>query len=85
MKANLARFDFGVCMAGWDGDVIYVAPEYKRDVESKSFTLCRADNLAQFSYSHSACSRPSTRSVRTTTKTTRPTSGCRARSSGSSG
>jgi Poly A polymerase head domain len=53
MKANLARFDFGICMAAWDGAEVYVAPEYKTDIERKTFTLCRADNWAQFSYSMS--------------------------------
>jgi Poly A polymerase head domain len=51
MQANLRRFDFGTCMAAWDGDEVYVAPEYKRDVERKTFTLCRADNWPQFNYS----------------------------------
>jgi hypothetical protein len=49
---NIARFDFGVCMAAWaGGDSMITADSFKRDIESKSFTLCRADNLAQFSYS----------------------------------
>ena len=46
MQANLARFDFGICMAAWDGEEVYTAPEYKRDVEQKTFTLCRADDQA---------------------------------------
>ena len=53
MQANLARFDFGLCMAGWDGDKVYTAPEYKIDSEQKTFTLCRADNQTQFDYSMS--------------------------------
>jgi hypothetical protein len=53
MPNNCRRFDFGICMAAWDGDKIHVAPEYKTDVESKTFTLCRADNWAQFYYSMS--------------------------------
>ena len=53
MQDNLARFDFGVCMAAWDGDKVYTAPEYKTDIERKTFTLCRADDLAQFNYSMS--------------------------------
>ena len=53
MQENLARFDFGVCMAGWDGSEVYTAPEYKRDVEQQTFTLCRADDQAQFTYSMS--------------------------------
>ena len=48
------RFDFGICMAGWDGEEVYTAPEYKRDVERRpsrcavpttsrsSTTRCRA-------------------------------------------
>ena len=53
MQANLARFDFGLCMAGFDGDKVYTAPEYKIDIEQKTFTLCRADNQTQFDYSMS--------------------------------
>ncbi|MET4313539.1 hypothetical protein [Bradyrhizobium sp. RT4b] len=53
MQENLARFDFGVCMAGWDGHEVYTAPQYKRDVEQKTFTLCRADDMAQLNYSMS--------------------------------
>jgi hypothetical protein len=50
---NIARFDFGVCMAAWaGGDTPMITADYfTRDIESKTFTLCRADNLAQFSYS----------------------------------
>jgi hypothetical protein len=49
---NIARFDFGVCMAAWDGgDSMITNDDFKRDIESKTFTLCRADNFAQFSYS----------------------------------
>jgi hypothetical protein len=53
MAENLARFDFGVCMCGWDGNEVYTAPKYKRDIEQKTFTLCRADNQPQFNYSMS--------------------------------
>lgn len=53
MHDNLARFDFGICMAGWDGEKVYTAPEYRTDIERKTFTLCRADNQAQFTYSMS--------------------------------
>lgn len=53
MQDNLARFDFGICMAGWDGENVYTAPEYKIDIERKTFTLCRADNQPQFNYSMS--------------------------------
>ena len=51
MQDNLRRFDFGTCMAAWDGDTVYTAPEYTIDTNKKTFTLCRADNLTQFSYS----------------------------------
>ena len=40
-------------MAGWDGDEVYTAPEYKTDIEQKTFTLCRADDWPQFNYSMS--------------------------------
>ena len=40
-------------MAAWDGEEVYTAPEYKTDIERKAFTLCRADNQAQFNYSMS--------------------------------
>ena len=53
MQDNLARFDFGPCMAAWDGDKVYTAPEYKRDVEQKTFTLYRADDQPQFDCSMS--------------------------------
>jgi hypothetical protein len=49
---NIARFDFGICMAAWSGGDSMLSDDcFKRDIESKTFTLCRADNLAQFSYS----------------------------------
>jgi hypothetical protein len=52
-RDNIARFDFGVCMAAWagGGGSIITSSAFKRDIESKTFTLCRADNLAQYSYS----------------------------------
>ena len=53
MRDNLARFDFGICMAGWDGREVYTAPEYKTDMERRTFTLCRADDQTQFNYSMS--------------------------------
>lgn len=53
VENNLERFDFGICMAGWDGEEVYTAPEYKTDIERKTFTLCRADDLSQFTYSMS--------------------------------
>lgn len=36
-------YDANICMAGWDGDRVYTAPEYRTDIERKTFTLCRAD------------------------------------------
>jgi len=49
---NIKRFDFGVCMAAWDGgDSMITSNDFKRDIEGETFTLCRADNLAQFTYS----------------------------------
>jgi hypothetical protein len=51
IEANLSRFDFGVCMVAWDGDKVHTLPEYRRDIEAKTFTLCRADNYRQFAYS----------------------------------
>ena len=50
---NISRFDFGPCMAAWQGGAttMLTNDRFKRDVERKTFTLCRADNLAQFSYS----------------------------------
>jgi hypothetical protein len=50
---NIDRFDFGCCMAAWPGGTAKMITDvrFKRDVESKTFTLCRADDLAQFSYS----------------------------------
>jgi hypothetical protein len=53
MQDNLRRFDFGTCMAAWDSDEVYTAPEYTIDTTEKTFTLCRADDLPQFTYSMS--------------------------------
>lgn len=53
VRENIARFDFGVCMVAWDGDTVCTTPEYDADVRSKTFTLLRADNLPQFTYSMS--------------------------------
>lgn len=50
-RANIERFDFGICMAAFNGKVITRAPEFDRDMEAQTFTLFRADNLAQFRYS----------------------------------
>jgi hypothetical protein len=48
---NIERFDFGVCMATWDGGEFVPAYPFKKDTEGQTFTLCRADNDAQFAYS----------------------------------
>ena len=50
---NISRFDFGPCMAAWQGGTTTMITNgsFKRDIESKTFTLYRADNLAQYSYS----------------------------------
>ena len=53
IRDNLARFDFGICQAAWDGEEVYAAPEYRKDIEAKTFTLHRADNYRQFAYSMS--------------------------------
>jgi hypothetical protein len=54
MEDNIRRFDFGICMAAWDGkhDPLLL-PEFKDDCGSQTFTLHRADDLAQFRYSMS--------------------------------
>jgi hypothetical protein len=49
--ANIRRFEFGICMAAFDGTRTITAPEFDRDQKSATFTLCRADNAAQFNYS----------------------------------
>jgi hypothetical protein len=51
-KDNIARFDFGICMAAFDGkrDIIRTA-EFEQDVKAHTFTLCHADNRGQFAYS----------------------------------
>jgi hypothetical protein len=53
MRDNIARFDFGICMAAWSGGDGFMLSDarFKQDIERKTFTLCRADNLAQFNYS----------------------------------
>ena len=52
-SANVARFDFGICMSWFDGKKIKRTPLFDQDMENKTFTLYRADNLAQFTYSMS--------------------------------
>ena len=48
---NIGRFDFGVCMAAFDGENVIRADEFRDDVDNQTFTLCRADNIEQFNYS----------------------------------
>jgi hypothetical protein len=50
-SANVARFDFGVCMAWFDGQRTVRTPAFDDDVNRRSFTLHRADNQEQFNYS----------------------------------
>ena len=53
-SANMARFDFGVCMAAYyGGEKMIQTYEFELDVRNKTFTLCRADNAPQFAYSMS--------------------------------
>lgn len=52
-EANVARFDFGICMCAFDGENILQADEFYVDRDNKTFTLCRADNEYQFAYSMS--------------------------------
>ena len=50
-RENIARFDFNICKVAFDGKQIIRTPEFETDVENKTFTLSRADNIEQFSYS----------------------------------
>jgi hypothetical protein len=50
-EENVSRFDFGACMAFWTGEKVKTTDAFKRDIEQQNFTLCRADNYAQFAYS----------------------------------
>jgi hypothetical protein len=52
-RANVGRFDFGICMAAFDGNDVIRTPSFDRDIETRTFTLLRADNGAQFAYSMS--------------------------------
>ena len=52
-KKNIERFDFGVCMAAYDGHDIIRAARFNIDVKDQTFTLCRADNMPQYVYSMS--------------------------------
>lgn len=51
MQSNIERFDFGICMAAYDGREQITDEAFKHDVQNKTFTLLRADNDAQFAYS----------------------------------
>jgi Poly A polymerase head domain len=53
MQMNADRFDFGICMAAWDGEKVYTANAFDTDVANKTFTLLRADDEMQFAYSMS--------------------------------
>jgi hypothetical protein len=53
VKSNLSRFDFGVCMAAFDGKETVRTREFDFDAKERTFTLHRADNGAQFAYSMS--------------------------------
>ena len=48
---NIARFDFGICMAAFDGKQTIRTAEFDQDKKAQTFTLRRADNRAQFTYS----------------------------------
>jgi hypothetical protein len=52
-RENVERFDYGICMAAWEGGTrsIFTADQFKRNAEARTFTLCRADNAQQFAYS----------------------------------
>jgi hypothetical protein len=52
-QANMDRFDFGICMAAFDGVQTIRTAQFDRDAEEKLFTLLRADNKGQFDYSMS--------------------------------
>ena len=52
-RGDISRFDFGICMAAFDGDNIIRTDEFERDAEGQTFTLLRADNEKQFDYSMS--------------------------------
>jgi hypothetical protein len=52
-RANLERFDFGICMAAFDGNETIRTAKFDQDAEGETFTLYRADNASQFTYSMS--------------------------------
>jgi hypothetical protein len=49
----MARFDFGICMAAFNGKNTLRTAKFNQDAEGKTFTLYRADNKSQFAYSMS--------------------------------
>jgi hypothetical protein len=54
-QENIRRFDFGICMAYWEGqdERMLTSDQFKRDAEGETFTLHRADDYPQFVYSMS--------------------------------
>jgi hypothetical protein len=50
---NMSRFDFGLCMAAFDGTAITQTAAFNDDAAAKTFALHRADNREQFAYSMS--------------------------------
>jgi hypothetical protein len=50
---NMARFDFGLCMAAFDGTEVIRTAAFNDDAAARTFTLCRADDAPQFAYSMS--------------------------------
>jgi hypothetical protein len=52
-EKNIARFDFGICMAAYDGKQTLRTWKFEADEKAHAFTLHRADNPAQFAYSMS--------------------------------
>jgi hypothetical protein len=59
MRKNIDRFDFGACMAGWDGDRICITKEYEIDAEKKP-SRCAAPTTPRSLRSRS----PATKSFR---------------------
>jgi hypothetical protein len=50
---NLSRFDFGICMAAFNGREFLRTDKFDQDAKAHTFTLCRADNYQQYAYSMS--------------------------------
>jgi hypothetical protein len=48
---NILRFDFGICMAAFDGKRVLRTAKFDQDEKAHTFTLYRADNYAQYAYS----------------------------------